>query len=36
MAMQTRNLDRKPATDLGAIRRQAKALRARIDRGDGV
>ena len=36
MAMQMRNLDRKPATDLAAIRRQAEALRARIDGGDGV
>jgi deoxyribodipyrimidine photolyase-related protein len=36
MAMQIRNLDRKPATDLAAIRRQAKALRARIDVRNGV
>ena len=31
-----RNLDRKLATDLAAIRRQAKALRAQIDGGDGA
>ncbi len=36
MAMQMRNLDRKPAADLAAIQRQAKALRARIDSGGGA
>jgi deoxyribodipyrimidine photolyase-related protein len=36
LAMQMRNLDRKPAADVAAIRRQAKALRARIDDGGCV
>lgn len=36
MAMQMRNLERKPAADLSAIRRQARALRARVDAGQGV
>ncbi len=35
MAMQIRNLDRKRDADLTAIRRQAEALRARIDAGQG-
>jgi deoxyribodipyrimidine photolyase-related protein len=36
MAMQMKNLERKPAPDLAAIRRQAKALRARIDAGGSI
>ena len=36
MVMQMRNVERKPAADLAAIRRRAKALRARIDAGDGI
>ncbi len=36
MALQLRNLDRKTAADVAAIRRRARALRARIDAGEGV
>ncbi len=36
MAMQMRNLNRKPAADLAGIRRQAKALRHQIDAGENV
>jgi deoxyribodipyrimidine photolyase-related protein len=36
MAMQMRNVERKPKADLAAIRRQAKTLRSRIDAGERV